>query len=117
MMILALVDSLIFSLLIFVLGWAMEKAPGDQPNLFGYKTKMSKKNKDTWGEANRYSGKLFKYVGLILIVISIITSVTLKENGQFVCMPIGLFLILLVYLRTEKHLKSLFDKDGNRLVK
>lgn len=116
MIILSLANSLIFSFLITGLGWMIEKTPPEKPNgVFGYRTKMSKKNEDTWGEANRYSGKLFKYSGLILIILSIITSLTLQEIGQLVVMLIGVILILFVTLKTENHLKSVFDKDGNRL--
>ena len=39
---------------------------------FGYRTKMSMKNKDTWEFAHKYCGKLWYVWGIILLLLTIL---------------------------------------------
>ena len=41
----------------------MKKAPKEINSLFGYRTSMSMKNKDTWEFAHKYSGKVWYVCG------------------------------------------------------
>lgn len=59
--------------LIMIVGFIMYKNPPKKINWFvGYRTKNSMNNENAWIEANKYCGKLWMIVGLILFIISII---------------------------------------------
>lgn len=44
-------------------GYFMKKAPKEINYIFGYRTNMSMKNKDTWEFAHKYMGKLWFRLG------------------------------------------------------
>jgi hypothetical protein len=107
-----------------IFGSFFEKNPPKKINsIYGYRTTMSMKNADTWEFAHKYSGKLWKKIGFITIIVSIILtflSFTLNENVQ------GGMTGLLVMVQTvilvasifpvEKELKKNFDQNGNRRI-
>ena len=45
----------------------MKKAPKEINSVFGYRTSMSMKNKDTWEFAHKYCGKVWYVCGMVLI--------------------------------------------------
>ena len=49
----------------------VNRPPKNINDLFGYRTAMSMKNRDTWEFAHRYCGKLWFRLGLVLLVISV----------------------------------------------
>ena len=54
-------------------GWYFRKqAPGAINWVFGYRTEMSMKNKDTWEFAHNYIGKLWYRIGLIMLPLTVI---------------------------------------------
>ncbi len=99
----------------------LKKTPKEINAIFGYRTTMSMKNKDTWTFAHNYCGKIWYYCGLALLPISIITMLfvfgkledTVGNVGGILC---GIQMIPLVgsIFPTEKALKRTFDKNGNR---
>ena len=61
----------------------MKKAPKEINSVFGYRTSMSMKNKDTWEFAHKYCGKVWNVRGVQLIPLlgSILpTEIALKKN-------------------------------------
>lgn len=50
----------------------MKNTPKEINAVFGYRTSISMKNKDTWEFAHRYCGKLWYVCGLILLPITVI---------------------------------------------
>ena len=50
----------------------LKQAPGEINAVFGYRTTMSMKNKDTWEFAHNYCGKLWYRCGLFLLPLSVI---------------------------------------------
>ncbi|WP_315108837.1 SdpI family protein [Clostridium intestinale] len=92
--------------------------------IYGYRTSMSMKNKETWDFAHRYCGKLWTKLGLIILFISIIISLIIlsfdeKIQGIVVAIVVTAQTILLIVsiFPVEKELKKNFDKDGNRRIK
>lgn len=95
--------------------------PEDVNGVFGYRTSMSMKNKETWEFAHRYCGRLWLVLGIIMLVVSIgsMSFVIGKEIdvignlGAIIC---GVQLVFLVgsIIPTERALKREFDKNGNR---
>jgi len=47
-------------------------APKEINMIFGYRTTMSMKNKDTWVFAHKYCGRLWYITGMIMFPISVI---------------------------------------------
>lgn len=102
-------------------GYFMKKAPKEINAVFGYRTPMSMKNKDTWEFAHKYCGKIWYVCGLIMLPITIIfLLLTIGKNedyvervGGIIC---GVQLIPLIgsIFPTEIALKKNFDKNGKR---
>lgn len=99
------------------------KAPKNINWVYGYRTPMSTKNKETWEFAHKYFGKLWYKFGIILLPVSIVAMLFVlgkSENiigivGEIIC-GVQVVLMVLVILPTEHALKKNFDKDGNRRI-
>ena len=50
----------------------MKKAPKEINSVFGYRTSMSMKNKDTWKFAHKYCGKVWYVCGMVMLPITVI---------------------------------------------
>ena len=60
----------------------MKSAPKKINYIFGYRTDMSMKNRDTWEFAHKYFGKLWFRLGLLLIPITVIPMLFVIGNTQ-----------------------------------
>ena len=99
----------------------MKKAPKEINSVFGYRTSMSMKNKDTWEFAHKYGGKVWYVCGMVMLPITVIfVLLVIGKNedcvgsiGGIIC---GVQLIPLIgsILPTEIALKKNFDKNGTR---
>jgi len=103
-------------------GWYFLKRPPKEINsIFGYRTSMSMKNRDTWMFAHHYCGKLWYVCGLILLPLSVIPMLlvfgaaedTVEAVGGIVC---GLQMIFMIgsIIPTEAALRRTFDRNGRR---
>ncbi|MBB6624205.1 SdpI family protein [Clostridium gasigenes] len=94
--------------------------PKNINGIYGYRTSMSMKSKETWEFAHQYSGMLWIKLGFIILIISIIFSVLVFTSDDVVQ---GIIEVILVTIQTialivsifsvEKELKKNFDKNGN----
>lgn len=91
--------------------------------IFGYRTTMSMKNKDTWEFAHKYIGNLWSVLGFTLIVPSAVPMFFLIDKSEelisvfsLVICFVGMAAIIVSIIPTEKALKKNFDKDGNRIA-
>lgn len=99
----------------------LKNAQGDINAIFGYRSTMSMKNKETWEFAHKYCGKIWHVGGWILLVISVIPMLlvlgkdtdTVGLIGGILCMVQMLPLVGAI-IPTEIALNKNFDKDGNR---
>ena len=102
-------------------GYFMKKAPKEINYIFGSRTNMSMKNKDTWDFAHKHIGKLWFYLGILLIPITVIPMLfviggnedTISMVGSIICI-VALAILIVSIFPTEIALKKTFDKDGNR---
>ncbi|MCI8837917.1 MAG: SdpI family protein [Hungatella sp.] len=102
----------------------MKNAPSEINAVFGYRTSMSMKNKDTWEFAHRYCGKIWYVCGLILLPVTVMFLLLaigksrdyVGTAGGMIC---GAQLIPLIgsVFPTEIALKKVFDKNGKRREK
>ena len=98
-----------------------KKAPKEINAAFGYRTKRSMKNRDTWTFAHNYFGKLWYICGSILLLPSILVMLfvigksedTIGTAGGILCVIQMIFLVGPIW-PTERALKNMFDKNGNR---
>ena len=89
--------------------------------VFGYRTSMSMKNKDTWIFAHKYCGKIWFISGLIMLPLSVIVMMFVFGGLENVVGTVGAVLcgiqfipILISIILTEKALNKTFDKNGIR---
>ena len=111
------------SLIIF--GYLMwKKTPQEINYTYGYRTKKSMKNIDTWKYANKLCGKIMFVMGLIITIPTTIIGVLYygKELEIFsiavlIIVGIQLILMLLMIPFVEYSLNKKFDKDGKLLTR
>lgn len=117
-----MITNLLLPLIMICFGqYFSKKAPKEINGVFGYRTTMSMKNKDTWNFAHNYCGKLWRVMGLAALVFSMVimlfvygkSTETVGMSGGIVCTLQTVFLLGSVVM-TEAELKKNFDKDGKR---
>ena len=97
-----------------------KSSPKEINYVFGYRTAMSMKNKDTWIFAHNYCGRIWYVVGWIMIPISVAVMLgaigqsedTVGTVGGILCY-IQLIPLIISIFATEKALRKKFDKNGN----
>ena len=99
------------------------KSPKEINSLFGYRTTMSMKNKDTWEFAHHYCGRLWLVLGMIMLPVSIIPmfffikqSTDVVGTAGAIIEIIQIIVLLIPIYSTEKALKKEFDENGNRRI-
>ena len=78
-----------------------KKAPPQINHLYGYRTKMSRLNMDTWNYAHHFFGRLWFRMGCVML------------PGTVFCMVLVVLLIVPL-IRTERELHRIFDAQGRR---
>lgn len=94
-------------------------APKNINTVFGYRTSMSMKNKDTWNFAHKYCGKIWFVSGLILLPLSVGAMILVIGGSENVVGTVGATLcgiqivpMIVSVILTEKALNKNFDKNG-----
>ena len=96
------------------------------PNInafFGYRTKRSMKNQDTWRYAHEHYGRVWFWTGLIILFLSLASMIvlyclsdrstaTVGTYGGIICGAQLLILIASIF-PTELALKKKFDRNKN----
>lgn len=121
MMIFSFLMTLMLTLTMIVFGLVFLKRPPRNINsLYGYRTRMSSKNQETWDFAHEYAGRVWLNTGLFALACSIAVIILLKNSKDYERYMLTLFYIqmgfmMMVIPLTEKALRKSFDKDGNKL--
>lgn len=119
---LMLLTDLMIPILMTVFGLIFTRsAPGQINSLYGYRTAMSMKNRDTWEFAHNYFGRLWFRLGLLLLPLSLLAMVPLYGKSTDFIGTVGCVIVcgqavimLLPILSTERALKRRFDDSGSR---
>ena len=97
----------------------MKKPPKRINSLFGYRTKRSMMNQDTWNFAHQYCGKIWLVCGLVIIPLSLLPILlVVGKNEQVISMAVSIILgiqvilLLASLIPTERALKNNFDEFG-----
>lgn len=99
----------------------MKKAPKEINGVFGYRTSMSMKNKETWEFAHKYCGRIWYISGLIILPATVIFMLLVMGKdvetvGIVGGIVMGVQLVPLIgsIIPTEIALRKTFDKSGKR---
>ena len=120
MFIFLLVCSLLVPLSMIILGKRWENNPPEDINgLSGYRTTMSRLNKDTLSYAHKYWGKINFCIGVILAVISSAFVLYIQGRPDFETLIVYLVfaqiaIMALTIIPTEIKLNNVFTKEGYR---
>ena len=101
----------------------MKTAPAKINYAFGYRTKRSMQNEDTWAFAHHYFGKLWYVCGLVATPVSILLMLLTLGKGESAVSAAGSILcsvqlipVIACIFPTERALKRTFDADGKRRI-
>lgn len=117
---------LILPLMMTGFGVWFQKSPPRQINyVFGYRTKMSMKNIETWNFAHYCCGRHWYRIGRITLLATIAAMLpvigkdeyTVGNYGAVLMVIQAALLIILPILLTERELRMQFDADGNKRLK
>lgn len=120
LLIFVLATTLLIPVIMIVIGLIFgNRAPKKINHIYGYRTSLSMKNQNTWEFANKYCGKLWLKIGLIMFLLGIVIillSFKMSENimlcfTSFVITIQTIVVILSVFI-VEKALREKFDENG-----
>ena len=109
-----------FTMIFF--GWLLfRKTPKKINFVYGYRTKRSMMNEETWRFANQYFGKVWCFCGLILAPLSVIAIAIVFGKGPGTVGTVGGMITMLqmiplggAIIPTEIALRKKFDENGKR---
>ena len=115
-----LICNLWLPVIMIVAGRMMWKhCPKDINGIYGYRTKRSRMNQDTWKFAHEYCGRLWWKIGIIMFVSTILifepfihsSDGTIGMIGLIPCIVQCFFMIVSIAF-TELALKRIFTDEG-----
>lgn len=109
-----LLHLLLGPLLLIIMLVVKRNPPKKINKLYGYRTRRSMKNQNTWDESNQFSTELMIKSAILTIFFQIIAYLIFDFQVAYISSIIFLLVALIITIPlTERHLKKLFDKDGN----
>ena len=113
---------LLIPLTMIFFGWLLfRKTPKEINYVYGYRTKRSMMNEETWRFANQYFGKAWYLCGLISAPLSVIAIALVFGKGLGTVGTVGgiitmlqMLLLIGAIVPTESELKKNFDENGKR---
>ena len=117
-----LIMVLLIPLTMIFFGWLLfRKTPKEINYVYGYRTKRSMMNEETWKFANQYFGKVWYLCGLISVPLSVTAIALVIGKGTETVGTIGGIITMLqmiplvgAIIPTEIALKKNFDENGRR---
>lgn len=116
------VCNLLIPVILIIAGRMMwKRCPKKINTVYGYRTKRSMKNMDTWRFAHNYCGRLWWKIGWFSLFLSVVVQIPFFERsedvigivGGIICMIQVVILIASIF-PTEAALKKTFNDDGTR---
>ena len=117
-----LIIVLLIPLTMIFFGWLLfRKTPKEINYVYGYRTKRSMMNEETWKFANEYFGKVWYRCGLLSAPLSVITIAIVFGKGTETVGTVGGIITMIqmiplvgAIIPTEIALKKNFDENGRR---
>lgn len=112
--------ALLLPAIMFFMGRGFIKtAPGEINYIFGYRTNRSMKSQETWTFAHRFLGRIWAWMGGIMLPVSLIVMLFVIGgshdtigNTASVLMVLQLIPLICAIIPTERALKKNFDDEG-----
>ncbi len=119
-----LLMNLMIPIMMLLFGQLFEKhTPKSINKFYGYRTRMSMMNNETWEYAHKLCGKLWSKLGWILLVVTLAVMLPLKNrdieaigNLSLIIVIIQLIVIISSMYMVEKALRKNFDREGKRII-
>lgn len=99
----------------------IKNAPKKINSLFGYRTSMSMKNRETWNFAHTYFGRLWYVLGIFLLPVTVTVMIIVIGESQDAIGLTGVVLLCIQMLSltgaiiaTENALKKKFNLNGRK---
>ncbi|MBR2845672.1 MAG: SdpI family protein [Solobacterium sp.] len=113
---------ILIPLIMIIFGYVFaHKAPEKINWLYGYRTRRSMMNMDTWSYAHRYIGKLWQVMGFVILLVTVIVMLlVMRKDKEMIGLAGGVLTALQLIpmigslFVTESELKKTFDESGNR---
>ena len=117
-----LIVVLLIPLTMLLFGWLFfRRTPKEINYVFGYRTKRSMRNEETWKFANQYLGKVWYLCGLLSAPLSVIAMAIVFEKGTETMSTVGFIITMIqttplvgAMISTEIALEKNFDENGRR---
>ena len=117
-----LIVVLLIPLTMLLFGWLFfRRTPKEINYVFGYRTKRSMRNEETWKFANQYLGKVWYLCGLLSAPLSVIAMAIVFEKGTETMSTVGFIITMIqtipfvgAMISTDIALKKNFDENGRR---
>ena len=117
-----LIVVLLIPLTMLLFGWLFfRRTPKEINYVFGYRTKRSMRNEETWTFATQYLGKVWYLCGLLSAPLSVIAMAIVFEKGTETMSTVGFIITMIqtipfvgAMISTEIALKKNFDENGRR---
>ncbi|MNN15597.1 hypothetical protein D3C81_1287070 [compost metagenome] len=88
--------------------------PKNINSIYGWRSRLSMRNKDTWAEAQKYGSNAFIVGGIILALIGVIIQFTLPKLVESIKIILVILGTSAIILAGEVHLRKIFNKDGSK---
>ncbi|MEO6316511.1 MAG: SdpI family protein [Chitinophagaceae bacterium] len=110
--------SLLGGMIFFLGGKIMQRFPPQWPNYwYGYRSMSALQTRETFDAANIFSAALMINYAMALMVIGLMSAVFFMDNYWWLFLGAGALALviatILLVVKTEKHIASRFDKNGN----
>lgn len=86
-------------------------------SIYGWRSRLSMRNNDTWIEAQRYGSNAFIVGGIILALLGCIIKIVLPDLNDGIMLILLVIVTVAILLIGEAHLRKLFNKDGTRKIR
>ncbi|MDL2300188.1 SdpI family protein [Clostridiaceae bacterium OttesenSCG-928-D20] len=115
------IDMLIPATMLFFGRRFYKAAPREINSLYGYRTKRSMRNRETWEFSHKYCGRLWQTIGAIMLPLSLIGMLFVVGKGldyvalvsSLICL-VQLVVLIGSIIPCEAALKKAFDDNGRR---
>lgn len=117
-----LLSALLIPATMICFGTRFARRPPDRINaVYGYRTRRSMKNEDTWRFAHGYFGRLWRTIGWVLLPLSVIVMLFVLDRDEetvgwtgAILMLAQMIVLIVPIFPTERALKEHFDENGRK---
>lgn len=99
----------------FIVGLIFKLLPPKKINhIYGWRSRLAMKNKETWDEAQKYGANLLLVGGIVAVFSGYLITILIPNMHQVVGGICAFSLLVVIFIIGEVHLHKVFDNNGNR---